>query len=268
MEKRESNKTRFGKLKKVLYDVKTSKIEKTIKPSSKFQTRVSSSNGHAYESGITESTDYLTHYQVFSLAGVPILERVLGGKVDVFDTRYGLGDDGPIPSRDVHTHETHHYGNSTSSSSINGIKVHLTKQDIKILGIPIKRFKVSIDLPKETNGALDKCGTGLFEPLRSGGNWRAYGNVKNGQIYFSDKSIYTALKDKIPPREMGAKDLSSKVISIFFFIGLFAGLFFLSSNITGNTISNLSIKTTSYLGIGLILSSFLISFFLMKRRKL
>ena len=35
-------------------------------------------------------------------------------------------------------------------------------------------------------------------------------------------------------------------------IGIISGLFFLSSNITGNTIANLSIKTTSFLGVILL----------------
>ena len=50
-------------------------------------------------------------------------------------------------------------------------------------------------------------------------------------------------------------------------LGVLGGLFFLSPNITGNAIADLSTKTTSFLGAGLLIISLFAGLFLMKIKK-
>lgn len=49
--------------------------------------------------------------------------------------------------------------------------------------------------------------------------------------------------------------------------GIIGGLFFLSSNITGNAIANLSVRTNSILGAGLLIVGLVAGFFWLKSRK-
>ncbi len=66
------------KLRKLVYDAKTSETKKVVRPASKLWTGVSDSSGNAWESGVTESTTRETNYQTISLVGVPILRKTLG----------------------------------------------------------------------------------------------------------------------------------------------------------------------------------------------
>jgi len=50
-------------------------------------------------------------------------------------------------------------------------------------------------------------------------------------------------------------------------ISLLIAIFFLSPNINGNAIANLSIKITSFLGIGLLIINLAAGFFYLKKRK-
>jgi len=50
-------------------------------------------------------------------------------------------------------------------------------------------------------------------------------------------------------------------------VGILGGIFFLSSNITGNAIANMTTKTTSFLGAGLLIVGLVAGFFWVKSRK-
>ncbi len=63
------------------------------------------------------------------------------------------------------------------------------------------------------------------------------------------------------------KDLGDKLTSIIAIAGLGAGIFFFSNNITGNAIANLTTKTTSFLGAGLLIVGLVAGFFWMNRKK-
>ena len=67
-------------------------------------------------------------------------------------------------------------------------------------------------------------------------------------------------------REM-RKSLESNLSVFIFLIGLGAGIFLLSSNITGNVIADLSTKTTSFIGAGLLVVGLVAGFFWVKSRK-
>lgn len=50
-------------------------------------------------------------------------------------------------------------------------------------------------------------------------------------------------------------------------LGVAGGIFFLSSNITGNAIADLTTKTTSFLGAGLLIVGLVAGFFWLKNKK-
>lgn len=75
------------------------------------------------------------------------------------------------------------------------------------------------------------------------------------------------------PEELGkekrkkGKGLRDKLTSIIAIIGLGGGIFFLSNNITGKTIADLTTKTTSFLGAGLIIVGLIAGFFWLNIKK-
>jgi len=58
-----------------------------------------------------------------------------------------------------------------------------------------------------------------------------------------------------------------KVISVISISGILSGLFFLSPNVTGNAIADMTTKTTSFLGAGLLIVGLVAGFFWLKGRK-
>jgi len=65
-------------------------------------------------------------------------------------------------------------------------------------------------------------------------------------------------------KSLGGLEKTGGIVSI---ISLVLGLFFLSPNVTGNAISNLSIQTTSFLGAGLLIVGLVAGFFWLRSRK-
>lgn len=68
-------------------------------------------------------------------------------------------------------------------------------------------------------------------------------------------------------KELNEKDLTSRVVPVIAIIAIGAGMFFLSNSITGNAIADLSVKTTSWTIIPLMLIGLVASFIWMKRKK-
>lgn len=61
--------------------------------------------------------------------------------------------------------------------------------------------------------------------------------------------------------------LETRVLSIITIFGLGAAVFFLSSNLTGNAIADLTTKTTSFIGAGLLIVGLVAGFFWVRSRK-
>jgi hypothetical protein len=61
--------------------------------------------------------------------------------------------------------------------------------------------------------------------------------------------------------------LEQKLSATTAIMGLIGGLFFLGSNLTGNVIADLPVKTTSFIGASLILIGLIASFFYLKTKK-
>jgi len=62
-------------------------------------------------------------------------------------------------------------------------------------------------------------------------------------------------------------DLEGMVAVFVSFFGILSGLFLLSSNITGNVIATLTTKTTSLLGVGLLIIGLIAGFFYLKTKR-
>ena len=63
------------------------------------------------------------------------------------------------------------------------------------------------------------------------------------------------------------KSLEQKVSSVVAVGGILGSLFFLSSNFTGNAIADLTTKTTSFLGAGLLIVGLVAGWFWLKSKK-
>jgi LPXTG-motif cell wall-anchored protein len=61
--------------------------------------------------------------------------------------------------------------------------------------------------------------------------------------------------------------LEKSVSSVIAIAGVLGGIFFLSTNVTGNAIADLTTKTTSFLGAGLLIVGLVAGFFWVKSRK-
>lgn len=63
------------------------------------------------------------------------------------------------------------------------------------------------------------------------------------------------------------KNYGPELLIVASLAGILGGIFFLSFNITGNAIANLSIKTTSWIGAGLLIVGLIAGFFWFKGRR-
>ncbi|MEK6891139.1 MAG: hypothetical protein AABX03_03290 [Nanoarchaeota archaeon] len=74
------------------------------------------------------------------------------------------------------------------------------------------------------------------------------------------------IKAEMLSQNSSKKDLTSRLSSIITIAGFVGGIFFLSSNITGNVIGNITNSTSNFLGAGLLIVSLVAGFFWLKRR--
>ena len=63
------------------------------------------------------------------------------------------------------------------------------------------------------------------------------------------------------------KDITTHISSVIGIVGILGGIFFLSSNITGNAIADLSTNTASWVGGVLLIIGLIAGFFWIKRKK-
>jgi len=63
------------------------------------------------------------------------------------------------------------------------------------------------------------------------------------------------------------QDLTSLLSSVIAVAGIISGIFFLSSNLTGNVIGNLTNSTSNFIGVGLLILGLVAGFFWIKRKK-
>jgi hypothetical protein len=81
----------------------------------------------------------------------------------------------------------------------------------------------------------------------------------------SNISRLEGLESKL--RNIRERRLTGKVLPAMASVALLSGIFFLSSNITGNAIVDLTTKTTSFLGAGLLIIGLIAGFFWLKAKK-
>ncbi len=89
---------------------------------------------------------------------------------------------------------------------------------------------------------------------------KIYGKEDSPKIEIISKGIINYQKDRRKNK------LEKNVTGIISVVGLISGIFFISSNITGNVISNLSIKINSFIGMGLLIIGLIAGFFWMKNK--
>ncbi len=97
--------------------------------------------------------------------------------------------------------------------------------------------------------------------------------------YIKETGVYYRLQSVIPqaieylqkesPKKVWRKKTGGLEASLVILAGIsiLGAIFFLSSNITGNAIGNLSTNTTSFLSIGLLVISLIAGFFWLRNRK-
>lgn len=100
---------------------------------------------------------------------------------------------------------------------------------------------------------------------------RDYDNALRCALLAKDYDPQTDWSEIIREAEEGIRERDAKREGIVpltsAFIFFIAGLFFLSLNITGNTIANLTINTSSFLGIGFLIISFIFGYTWIKTRQ-
>jgi hypothetical protein len=72
---------------------------------------------------------------------------------------------------------------------------------------------------------------------------------------------------KVHRKSKSTPDITSRLSSFIAIAGVLGGIFFLSTNITGNAIADMTTKTTSFLGAGLLIVGLVAGFFWLKGRK-
>lgn len=80
-------------------------------------------------------------------------------------------------------------------------------------------------------------------------------------------SAYERLEEAQAETYQTRRSLLKKLRGSFVFLFIFLGIFFLQLNITGNAIADMTTKTTSFLGVGLILVGLVAGFFWIKSKK-
>ena len=94
-------------------------------------------------------------------------------------------------------------------------------------------------------------------------NSNSVGVYKANKLYEAAGMDKKSRKDEIRRR----KGLESSLTSIITIAGLGAGIFFLSSNITGNAISDLTNSTSNIIGVVFLVIGLIASFFYFRKRK-
>jgi hypothetical protein len=90
-------------------------------------------------------------------------------------------------------------------------------------------------------------------------------HAKEGDIDPKTKRRHTGLKIGDLPGDIGSGGLEG-TLAIASIVGILAGIFFLSSNITGNAIADMTTKTTSFLGAGLLIVGLVAGAFALKNK--
>jgi hypothetical protein len=96
-------------------------------------------------------------------------------------------------------------------------------------------------------------------PTTSGGSKKPYDRKR----HYDSTRNYETREEGTPRYHNSSQDISG----IMGIIGILAGIFFLSPNLTGNTISNLTNSTSNFLGAGLLVVGLVAGLFWMKQKK-
>lgn len=122
----------------------------------------------------------------------------------------------------------------------------------------------------ETYEALAKVEGELYRDIRDIAKKVGIGE-EEVRKYARELSHYNKdVSERVEAEDRGKRGrggLERTLNSILAIAGFGAGIFFLSSNITGNAIADATTKTTSFLGAGLVIVGLVAGFFWLKNRK-
>jgi hypothetical protein len=112
----------------------------------------------------------------------------------------------------------------------------------------------------------------LREYLSMAEEYEKAGETRSAESnYRMAQKVMNALEGEIAQRRNKLRknrlEKTMMVAPIIAIAGILGGIFFLSSNITGNAIADMTTKTTSFLGAGLLIVGLVAGFFWLKGRR-
>ena len=97
--------------------------------------------------------------------------------------------------------------------------------------------------------------------------WLSPGDNPVGEQDLASEQADLEKRARMLKSKYGGQGGLEKATATASIVGLVAGIFFLSTNITGNAIADMATKTTSFLGAGLLIVGLVAGFFWLKGRK-
>lgn len=89
-------------------------------------------------------------------------------------------------------------------------------------------------------------------------------DAKEFENAYQEKVRIARARGRVKPSK---EDLTSRLSSIITIAGFVGGIFFLSNNITGNVVGNMTNSTSNFLGAGLLIIGLVAGFFWVKQKK-
>lgn len=129
---------------------------------------------------------------------------------------------------------------------------------IKTEGTEGGKFRLSTKITKSLRAPP-------LEPLKFTGNLIRHPSGEYKEIYREIKLFGKEIGEELHAK-LQKKSLEQKVSAVVATAGLVSSLFFLSSNVTGNAIANLTNSDSSFLGAGLLIAGLVAGFFWVKSR--
>lgn len=144
----------------------------------------------------------------------------------------------------------------------NAYGLELFIPEIKISNSPFIRFS---RLAKKIQEIAEEFGyyEKLHEDIR---NYWNYGKDQKGKVRYIDAEILYPDR-KLPFEMRKKKDLGNKLLGLVSIVGIASSLFFLSPSLTGNAVADLSVNSSSFLGVGLLVVGLIAGVWWGRKRK-
>ena len=132
------------------------------------------------------------------------------------------------------------------------------KQSIRYLeGVLEKRRLLAPQTQRSAYQTLGEIYEREGQPIKASNMYRYAGENIRGQRLF---------EETMSKRGYGRDRYRGKVSAVITIAGILAGLFFLSPNITGDVVANMTNSTSSFLGVGLLIIGLIAGLFWMTKK--